>query len=96
MNDLKQFISQKDNALLQKDFSYYVTKGVDKFIKEKLEEWDFVMTWTEMNKEHEHFGEDFKILLMSIIYKMQITDLQNYSKDLILITDSEIMYPFFK
>ena len=77
MNELKQFISQKDNSVLQKFFRYYVTQGSDDFIKEKIEEWDFVMTLTEMNKEYELFGSDFEILIIDIIYKMQIIILQS-------------------
>ena len=44
LNDLKQFISQKDNAILENIFSFYATEGVDEFMKEKIEEWDFAMT----------------------------------------------------
>ena len=43
---------------------------IDDFMKEKIEEWDFVMASTEMNQEHFCLGGDFKIFLMSIIYKM--------------------------
>ena len=71
-NDLKQFVSQKGNVLLQKKSNLYATQGVDEFIKEKIKEWDFAMTLTEMNKEHELFGGYFEILLMSFIYKMPI------------------------
>ena len=52
VNYLKQFISQKDNAILLKIFRFYATEGVDEFIKEKIAEWDFTMTVTYMNKEH--------------------------------------------
>ena len=71
-----------------KNFSLYATQDVDEFIKEKVEQWDFAMTLTEMNKEHELFGGDFEILFMSIIYKMPIITFQNDSKGLILITNT--------
>ena len=92
VNDLKQFISQKDNALFQ-FFGIYADLEVDEFIKEKIEEWEFVMTLTEINKEHKLFGGNFKIFLMSIIYKMQIIVLQDESKGLILGTNTEIFFP---
>ena len=92
MNDLKQIISQKDNALLQKILNFYATQGVDEFIKEKIEEWDFAMILTEMNKKHELFGGDFEILLMSIIYKMPIIIFQNDSKGLLMVTNTESLY----
>ena len=59
VNDLKQLISQKDNALLENVFSH-TTQGVDECIKKKIEEWDFVMTLTEMNKKHELLVVTFK------------------------------------
>ena len=66
------------------------------FIKEKIDEWDFVMTLTEMNKEHELFGGNFEILLMSIIYKMIINIFQNDSKGLILVTNTESLYSTYE
>ena len=94
VNDLKQFISQKDNALFQ-FFGIYADLEVDEFIKEKIEDWEFVMTLTEINKEHKRFGGNFKIFLMSIIYKMQIIVLQDESKGLILGTNTEIFSLFW-
>ena len=58
VNDLKQFISQKDNALLQ-NLDIYGDQDVNDFIKEKREEWNFSMALTEMNEEHFCFGDDF-------------------------------------
>ena len=45
-NDLKQFIF------------IYANQEVNDFIKENIDEWDFVMASTEMNQEHYHFGGD--------------------------------------
>ena len=45
-----------------------------------------------MNKEHELFGGDFEILLMSIIYKMPIIIFQNDSKGLLMVTNTESLY----
>ena len=90
---MKQFISQKDSDLLQKLFGIYVNQEVNDFIKEKIEEWYFAMASMEMNKEHFYF-HDFKIFLISIIYKMQIIVLKNDIKGLILRTDTDKLYPF--
>ena len=51
------------------------------------------MASMEMNKEHFYF-HDFKIFLISIIYKMQIIVLKNDIKGLILRTDTDKLYPF--
>ena len=58
-----------------------------------MEEWDFAMTSTEMNKEHELFDCDFKALLMSNIYKILITVLKNDSNGLILGTIADQLFP---
>ena len=52
------------------------------------------MASTAMNKKHFHFGSDFKIFLMSMIFKMQITILKNDLKGLILGTDTDKIYCF--
>ena len=52
------------------------------------------MTLTEMNKGHELFGGGLEILFMRIMYRIQITILQNDSKALIVITDTEIFFLF--
>ena len=54
------------------------------------------MTATEMNKEHELFGDDFEILLMSIIYEMPIIIFQNDSKGLFMVTNTESLYSTFE
>ena len=96
VNDLKQFTSQKDNALLEKIFGFYTTEEFDESIKEKIVEWDFAMTMTEMNKEHKLFGGDFEILLMSINYKMPIIIFQNDSKGWLLVTNTESFYSTYE
>ena len=56
-----------------KNFFYvYATEGVGEFIKENIKERDFLMSSTEMDKEHELFGGDFEILLTIIIHKVPI------------------------
>ena len=92
LNDLKQFISQNGNVLLQKN-GIHDTQGVDEFIKDKIVEWDFMMTLTEMNKEHQRFCGDFEILLMSIIHKMPIIIFQNDSKCLLMVTTLIVCIP---
>ena len=47
-------------------------------MKEKIEEWDFVMASTEVNKSITFWG-DFEILPISIIYKIKITILKDNS-----------------
>ena len=59
-----------------KKFGMYANQKVDDFIKEKIEEWDFVMVSIEMNNIHFRFGGDFEMFLMSIIYKRQIVVLK--------------------
>ena len=86
-----------NKALYQlKIFRFYATEGVDEFIKEKIAEWDFAMTVTEMNKENELFGSDFEISLISIIYKMPIIIFQNESKGLLVVTNTESLYSTFE
>ena len=63
MNDLKQFISQKDNEILQYVFDMYADQSVHDFTKENIDEWDVVMVSTEMNKQHFRIGSDFEIFL---------------------------------
>ena len=65
VNDLKALISQKDNEMLQNIFDIYADQEGNDFIKEKIEEWDFIITCA-------FFGGDFEIFLMNMIYKMQI------------------------
>ena len=93
---MKQFISQNDNAILQKTLNFYTTQEVDEFIKEKIEERDFAMTLTEMNKEYELFGSDFEILLVSIMYKMPIIIFQNDSKGLLMATNTESLHSIYE
>ena len=95
VNDLKQFISQKDNVILEKIFRFYANEGVDEFIKENVAEWDFAMTATEMNKKHEVFGGHFEILILSIIYEMPIIIFQNDFKGLLMITNTESLHSTF-
>ena len=59
---------------------------VDDFIKDKA--------FTEMNKEHDHFGGACQMFLMSDIYRMQKIGLKNDLKGLILETDSDKLHPF--
>ena len=84
VNGVKDLITEKDNEMLQKVFDIYVDQEVNDFIKKKIVEWDFAMTSYEMNKKCYHFGGDFEICLMSMIYKMQIIVIKNDSKGLIL------------
>ena len=49
VNDLKQFLSQKDNDILQKSFDVYEDEEINDFIKEKVEELVFALEPTEMN-----------------------------------------------
>ena len=63
MNDLKQFISQKDNDIF---FDIYTDPEVN-FIKGKIEEWDFATASMKMKQDHYCFGGDFEIFLMSMI-----------------------------
>ena len=88
---MKQLIFQ-----IGKFFDIHAKQGVDDFIKEKIEKCDFVITSTEMNKEHICFGGDLKIFLYSIIYKFRIIILQNTSKSLILGTHTEKLYSIFE
>ena len=67
----------------------YADQEVKYCIKEKIDEWDFVMASMGMNKEHFCFGGDFEIFLMRIIYKMQIIVLKNDAKGLILGTNTD-------
>ena len=71
----------------------YANQDVNVSIK-KIEEWDFAMASTETNKEHFHFGGDFKVLLMIIIYKMQIIVLKSDAKGLILGTNTDSLYSY--
>ena len=93
---LKQFISQKDSDFLKFFLHIYANQEVNDFIKEKIDEWDFAMALTEINKEHFRFGGDFEIFLMGTIYKMQIIVLKNDVKALILGTDTDKLYPFLE
>ena len=43
VNDLKQFVSQKHNDLLQNIFDIYEGKEVDYFFKENIDELDFAI-----------------------------------------------------
>ena len=54
------------------------------------------MTLTEMNQEHELFGGDFEILLMSIIYKMTIIIFPNDSKGMLMVTKTESLYSTYE
>ena len=47
--------SHEDNGILQTFFDVYINQEVDDFVKQKLEEWDFAMATTKMNKEHFRF-----------------------------------------
>ena len=95
MNDLKQFISQKNSNLLQKHFGSYAKQEVDDFIKEKIEELDFAMTLMEMKKEHFGYGGNSKYFNKHH-QKMQIIILKNDSKDLILGNNNEKLYSIFE
>ena len=61
LNDLKQFISQKDNHLIFKNFDVYADLEVDDFIKEK-KEWDLAMAVTEISMDYFSFSGDFEIV----------------------------------
>ena len=44
--------SHEDNGILPNFFDIHINQEVDDFVKQKLEEWDFAMATTKMNKEH--------------------------------------------
>ena len=94
VNDLKEFISQKDNEILQNVFDIHIDQEVNDFTKEKIDKWDFAMASMEMNMKHLRFGSHFGIFLVSMICKMQIIILKNDPKDLILGTDTDKLYSF--
>ena len=47
--------------MVQIIFDTYVDKEANNFIKEKIEEQNFAIASTEMNKEHNCFGGDYEI-----------------------------------
>ena len=76
--------------------NFNATQGVKEFIEEKIDESDFAMTLTEMNKKHTLFGSDFRLFLMSIIYKMPIIIFQNDSKGLLMVINSNSLYSVYE
>ena len=53
-----------------------------------------VFALTAMNQYHELFGSEFKIQLMSMLFKVQIIVFFDNSKILIMVTDTGQMNPF--
>ena len=80
--------------MIYKFFDIYAGQKVKDFIKEKRYEWDFVMTFTEMNNEHCCFGGGYGIFLISMINKMQIIVVKNDLKNLIVGTENDKLYSF--
>ena len=54
VNDLKEIITERETEMLRYVFDIHASQEVNNFMKQKIEEWDFAMASTEMDKKHYH------------------------------------------